>query len=128
MRLFSSLFATGAVVMAAGFGGRSTPPPLADTASTWYRCATGATLEVLGAASRCTFTPVVVLEPLAECARGWWVVVDGAAAADACSNGTQTIQRSCSAGVTLVVVAKREDRCERVAARAPEPPQVTVQA
>jgi hypothetical protein len=128
MRLFPSLFVVAAAVLCAGLGGRGATAPTAGQPSTWYRCATGATLEVMGTASRCTFSPVVVLEPLMECARGWWVVVDGTAGADACSNGTQTVSRACAAGVTLVVLPKREDRCERVAARAAEPPQTAGQA
>jgi hypothetical protein len=128
MRLFPSLFITSAVVIGAGLGGRSAPAPAASQPSTWYRCGAGATLEVMGTASRCTFSPVVVLEPLVACARGWWVVVDGAAGADGCSNGAQIVNRTCAAGVTLVIVPKREDRCERVAARVPEPPQTAVQA
>lgn len=127
MRWFGRLFATGLIAVGVGPAGSTVVWPRSDTPSLWFKCPTGAKLEVVGAGARCTFAPVVVLEPAADCELGWWVVVDGAskpAGADACSNGTQTVRRTC--GATLVVVPKGLDRCERVSSRSAEPPKIPV--
>lgn len=128
MRVLHGLLAAGALLLGSGFASTAVHRPMP---STWYKCATGASLEVVGTGTRCTFAPVVVLDAMTECAAGWWVVVDGAAwpaGADACTNGTRTVNRSCAPRDTLVVVPKGGDRCERVSVRAPEPPKTPVTA
>lgn len=127
MRLLATTIAAATLAFGLARGATEARPAGAVHAmpSTWYKCPTGATLEVLGNDSRCHYAPSVTVYPLAGCPYGTTPTVDGIPTnVDSCNSGKTPSPRTCSDTRYQKVVVAGADRCEYVTVRPSQAPNI----